>query len=293
MDQMEPMNVRLTDRDILIKGMDFELTFNRINGKFTSYKYEGVELIESSPRMNFWRAPIDNDMYTVKHWREKGLDLVLENIKDVKVKNFENYVDIEVKALLGPANGTWTVDLSYNYLVCGDGQVDISVKGSPKGDLPETFPRIGMNMEIPEIFNRVTWYGKGPGETYVDSQEASYIDIFKARVEDLYMPYVYPQENGNRLDVKWFYLTDERGLGFKLEAEKTLNFSAHYYTIEDLEKAKHLKDLVKRDFISLNIDYKQNGLGSNSCGPKALEKHELKPEDFEFKLRFLPIYTDY
>ena len=101
-------------------------------------------------------------------------------------------------------------------------------------------------------------------------------------------PYVYPQDNGNRTDVKWVSLTDNRGVGFLVTAEDMLNFSAHYYTMEDIEKANHLTDLNKRDFITLNIDYKHHGLGSNSCGPVPLPQHRLEPKDFVFNMRWKP-----
>ena len=291
---MEDLEVEVTVPNINIKGSNFDIVFNQIKGELTSYKYQGVELIKKAPKLNLWRAPIDNDMYTKEEWKKKGLDLVLHSIQDVDVKINKTHVEIEVEALVGPANGTWFIELEYEYDIYGDGTIDLEYEGKPVAynELPETFPRIGLQMEIPEIFSDVEWYGRGPGEAYVDSIDATQFDVYKATVDDLYMPYVYPQENGNRADVKWFYMTDARGLGFKVQAKDSLNFSAHYYTMKDLEDAKHLSDLVKRDFITLNIDYKQNGLGSNSCGPKALEKHELKPEEFEFKMRFSPVYLD-
>lgn len=293
-DNMEDLKVDVGRVNIEVQGSNFAIVFNKIKGELVSYIYQGVELIESAPKLNLWRAPIDNDMYTVKEWKEKGLDLALHNVRKTNVKINKTYVDIDVEVLVGPANGTWNIELDYKYRIYGNGSVDISYKGKPnaKNKLPETFPRIGLQMGIPEILNRVQWYGKGPGEAYIDSKEGTLVDLYKSTVEDLYMPYVFPQENGNRTDVKWFHMVDERGLGFEVEAEKELNFSAHNYTMKDLEEAKHLTDLHERDFITLNIDYRHNGLGSNSCGPRALEKHELKPEEFEFKLRFSPVYLD-
>jgi beta-galactosidase/evolved beta-galactosidase subunit alpha len=111
-------------------------------------------------------------------------------------------------------------------------------------------------------------------------------------VDELYTPYVYPQENGNRSEVKWVTLTDERGMGLFAAGLPQLDFSAHRYTTADLELAKHATDLVKRDFITLNLDYRQNGLGSNSCGPKQLPQHLLTPHEFRFRVRLKAYFKD-
>ena len=111
-------------------------------------------------------------------------------------------------------------------------------------------------------------------------------------VEDLYTPYIFPQENGNRTDVSWVALTNLRGAGLLAVGQPTLDFSAHRFTAADMEKARHTHELVKRDEIILNLDYRQNGLGSASCGPRPWEKYVLKPEEFAFAVMLRPISAD-
>ncbi|TGU99140.1 beta-galactosidase subunit alpha, partial [Mesorhizobium sp. M00.F.Ca.ET.186.01.1.1] len=105
-------------------------------------------------------------------------------------------------------------------------------------------------------------------------------------------PYVFPQENGNRTDTRWMSITDQRGIGLFASGQPTMDFSALRYDTDDLEQAKHVTDLVKRDYVTLHLDYRQNGLGSNSCGPKQSEQHALRPEAFRFQLRLAPFSKD-
>lgn len=163
------------------------------------------------------------------------------------------------------------------------------MKGCPSDFGPNIIPRIGVQLYMPKRFEYVSWYGRGPGESYIDSKEAGKIDIYRVRLDDLYTPYVMPQENGNRTDLRWFSLTDIRGKGILIDSNGPINFSAHWYTIKDLEKARHTYELEKRDFITLNVDYRHHGLGSASCGPGPLPEYTLKLSDFEFIIKFRPL----
>ena len=144
-------------------------------------------------------------------------------------------------------------------------------------------PRIGLKLNINEELSNVSWHGRGPGECYCDSKEANFYGIYEDKVENLYTDYVYPQSNGNRTDVKWVALNEDSGIGFMAKGNK-LEFSASYYTEEDLDEAKHTYELKKRDFITLNLDYEQNGLGSNSCGQAQLPQYRVEPKEFNFNI---------
>ncbi|WP_077369487.1 beta-galactosidase subunit alpha [Anaerosalibacter sp. Marseille-P3206] len=285
---MHSLNVEEDCKFINIEGYNFRLIFNKIKGQICNWNYEGVDILKEGPKLNLWRAPIDNDMYVVKEWRRKGIHQIQHRIDNVETNIDGKQVTVTIKDFVSPPNGDWAVECEYKYNVYGSGDVDMSIKGNPKGKLPESFPKIGLQMKLPIDMSRVKWYGRGPGESYIDSNEASPFGIYCSSVDELYTPYSYPQDNGNRSDVQWVSLADERETGFVVIAEDMLNFSAHYYTTEDLESAKHLSDLNKRDFITLNIDYKNHGLGSNSCGPVPLPQHSLKPNNFVFNIRWKP-----
>jgi beta-galactosidase/evolved beta-galactosidase subunit alpha len=144
-------------------------------------------------------------------------------------------------------------------------------------------------MTLPKQFENVKWDGKGPGEAYVDSRQGNRYGVWSMKVADLYTPYIYPQENGNRHDVKWSTFTNQMGLGLSVLGEPSFDFSAHYYTTKDFEEAEHTYDLQKKDFITLKLDYQQHGIGSASCGPDVLKKYRLNTDRFEFSLGFKPV----
>lgn len=290
--KFERLSVVESASKVLINGINFEYEFDKLEAKISKLVFEGTKVMESGPKFNLWRSPIDNDMYVVDEWKKKGLNNILIRVDNVKVLSEVNFVNLKVQKYISPANGDWAVELQENYMIYGNGDVTLETKGNPKGKLPESFPRIGYEMRLPSNMQNVTWYGRGPGESYVDSKSANLIGLYESNVDDMFTNYVYPQENGNRTDVKWFEMKDERGTGlFFSTDDDVINFSTHNYTKEDIENAKHTSDLIKRDFISLYLDYKHHGLGSNSCGPVPLMEYSLRPEDFRFTVKFRPFYS--
>jgi beta-galactosidase/evolved beta-galactosidase subunit alpha len=149
-------------------------------------------------------------------------------------------------------------------------------------------PRIGLQLAIPQDLDQVSWFGCGPSESYPDSKQAARVGLFRHTVDELYTAYVYPQENGNRSDTRWVAFADLRGHGLLAAGMPLINFSAHRFTTEDLDNAKHTYDLPRRDEITVNLDYVQNGLGSASCGPGVLPQYRLKPEKFAFVVKLRP-----
>jgi beta-galactosidase/evolved beta-galactosidase subunit alpha len=180
----------------------------------------------------------------------------------------------------------------YRYLIEGDGAMTLTVKAEPQGEWPDPLPRIGVELILEDELDHVSWYGFGPGESYIDSKEAGKLGNWEALVEELYTAYVRPQENGNHTGTRWVAFTNPRGEGLVFTGQPTFDFSAHRYTTDDFDKAKHTNELVENDFISLNLDHCQQGLGSASCGPMPLEQHMLHPKAFSFKLKFKPFTAD-
>jgi beta-galactosidase len=137
--------------------------------------------------------------------------------------------------------------------------------------------------------DKVEWFGRGPGEAYRDTHRAARVGRYTSTVDGLQTPYVYPQENGNRLDVCWLALTDPSGPGLRVTGEPTFAFTARRWTSEDLDAARHTIDLVPRDRVYLNLDHAQHGIGSASCGPGVLPRYELRAEPTTFALTFQPL----
>jgi beta-galactosidase len=198
----------------------------------------------------------------------------------------------ELKASFAP-QATTRFDCAYTYTVYGSGDVVVEAHVVPSEGLPP-LPRIGLQMVMPGGYEDFAWYGRGPHESYVDRKQGAEVGVYGGTVDDQYVPYVTPQENGNKTDVRWATLTNEAGRGL-LVAGKTgesgqpwLNVSVHHFTTQDLTEAKHTYELKRRDEVTLNLDYAQGGLGNGSCGPGVLPQYLLEPREVRFSLRLRP-----
>jgi hypothetical protein len=155
-------------------------------------------------------------------------------------------------------------------------------------DLP-ALGRVGVTMTVPEDFSTFTWYGRGPHESYVDRNTGAAVDVYRSTVDDEYVPYVKPQEFGNKTDVRWAALTKADGTGLLAVGMPLLEVSAHRYTARDLAAAQHTYQLRPRHEIVLNLDLAQSGLGSASCGPGVLPAYQLTASGYRYCLRLRPL----
>jgi len=208
------------------------------------------------------------------------------------VAEYQGMSSEELKAAFAPCF-TARFECDYTYTIYGSGDVVLNVHVVPRADLPP-LPRIGLRMTVPGEYNTLTWYGRGPHETYSDRKEGAKMGIYSGTVDDQYVPYITPQENGNKTDVRWAALSDEAGNGLLVVgggadvASPWLNVSAHHLTAEDLTRARHTFELKRREEITLNLDYAQSGLGGASCGPGTLPQYLVEPREVRFSLRLRP-----
>ncbi|MBN2795091.1 MAG: beta-galactosidase subunit alpha [Clostridia bacterium] len=270
--------------ELLISGKHFQVTFDQVTGCFKNYTYKGKVLIEKGPELNFWRAPIDNDMYQIKKWHEKHFHLMHLFNEKFEYEIQEKGLIIRNHFIAGIPNQEWYYKGCYHYFITEDGEIQFKVTGKPHDPnrvMREMIPRIGVHMNINKNLEQVKWFGLGPHETYVDSISSGLFDLYDHHISKMWTDYPYPQENGNRSQVDFMALYDEDH-GIYLKSHQPLNMSVHPYTHEDIEQAKHCNALNPQSFLRWNIDYKQNGLGSNSCGPQQKPEHQLKLIHFEF-----------
>ena len=178
-------------------------------------------------------------------------------------------------------------DCEYTYTIYGSGDVVINTQVVPTGKLPP-LPRVGLQMCLPGEYNNFIWYGRGPHETYSDRKLGARVSLYRGTVDGQYVPYITPQENGNKTDVRWVALTSDSGVGLLAVGMPLLNVSAHHFTTEDFAQATHTYDLKRREDITLNLDYKQSGLGNASCGPGVLPQYLLEPQEISYSVRLRP-----
>jgi beta-galactosidase len=291
---------------IMIAGPDFGMEISGTTGEITSYAYLGAELIQGGPRPNFWRAPTDNDsggrwQERLGIWKAAGPEMVM---KRVDVERLAGHV-VRVEAI-GSLVADEDARYRLIYTVYGNGDVVVESSLWPGGaDLPR-MPRFGIQMELPLEFQSLEWLGRGPHESHWDRKASARVHVFEGLVRDQYHPYVRPQESGNRTDIRWMAFrrsTDGRGLmviadggeGEGLGPYPYLSMSALLYTQDDLDDGpqkdqRHSGELEERDFVSLNVDFRQMGVGGiTSWGPTALPKYSLPYDRYTYRFILRPL----
>ncbi|WP_415379080.1 glycoside hydrolase family 2 TIM barrel-domain containing protein [Halosimplex sp. TS25] len=319
-----PLTAERTDEGIVVAGPEFELAFDDTHGVVDSLTYRGTELVADGPRVDLWRAPTDNDrglpldgqllsrltelsereatlepgqFWTIgfaQLWREYGLDSLQFRTDEVTHEASDDAVEITVTGRLAPPVYDHGFATEQTYTVSGDGSVTVDTRLEPEGDMSvlPSLPRVGLDLTLPGDFETVTWYGRGPGESYADSKRSSLVGRYERDVTDLHTPYVRPQANGNRTDVRWATFTDERGVGLRVTGDSPIDVTAHRYTTADLEAADHVHELPERDEVSVSLDHAHCGLGTGSCGPVTLEQYRVEPDGFEFSVELRPFVAD-
>lgn len=286
------LNVEKEHTTLHVKGANFSLDFNLVNGNLMNIVRDGMQVLSKGPRLTLWRAPISNDMEIIDKLKKVYfLHLEHEVVMNIDYHMEGNILKVEVDTINSTTNSAWHFKTKYVYTVCPSGDILIDVEGTPSGrvDLaPDMLPRIGVSMHLDKSMEHVRYFGMGPGENYADSKEAAQMGLYANTVDGLFTNYVIPQENGNHMGCKWVSMINDRGMGLLASTEGDFNFSASWYEDKDLDDAKHTCDLVKRDYIVFNVDYKQNALGTNSCGQWQLDKYRAKFEDFKLSFRLTP-----
>jgi len=246
------------------------------------------DLEVEGPRLDLWRAPTDNDrglhgeVALEPLWRAVGLHRLQHRVDGVAVEGDR----LVVRTRVAPAATDLGVAATYRWsAVAGGLRLEVSV--APEGDWPCPLPRLGLRMAVPAGLRRVEWFGRGPGEAYADTGRAARVGRFAATVEQLQTPYLRPQENGNRSEVRWAALADGDRVALRLEGEPTFELTVRPWTSEQLDQAGHPTDLHPGDRLWVNLDLAQQGIGSASCGPGVLPAYRLDPAPATLAVRLL------
>jgi Beta-galactosidase/beta-glucuronidase len=290
--ELAALHVQTAETELTVSGTNFRYVFDQSTGELKSWSYNGIELLTLGPRLELWRAPTDNDRPNVAvQWRKAGLHWLQSQTRAVHWQQSadQKAVTLEVQTRIAPPILAWGITTAFTYTITGDGALRIDVQGQPQGHAPRTLPRLGLTLHLPGDFKQATWYGRGPGESYRDTKLANRFGVYSCDVADLSTPYEYPQENGNRTDVNWLTLRNAQGIGIRAKVTPQFNFSAHYYTTWDLERATHPYELPQREDITLHLDYDLHGIGTESCGPGPLPQYELLTGKFHFQVQLKPV----
>ncbi|KAI0517838.1 beta-galactosidase [Xylaria bambusicola] len=303
------LTIHETPALITIKSPIAIWTVSPIHGEIRSFKKNGSELLATSPSVTFYRAQTDNDYpQDGADWKNKFLHLATARTRGSSwgaVDGDDGSFVVQVQQRFAPPVLSWSIDLDITYAFRGNGSVSIRVNGVPKGqNLPRTLPRIGLSFELPSQWagssakKALTWYGRGPGESYVDKKLSQRLGEYSvSSIDELWTDYEYPQEGSNRTDTRWVRFTHGES-GEEVTAQfmdldssdkserKTFDFNASHYRVADVEAAKHPYELrrKKTENVVLRLDAAHHGLGSGSCGPRTRDEYALLTAPFEFEV---------
>jgi beta-galactosidase len=296
--------------NIIIGNDGFSAVFNKANGSLEQITLDGEDMLIQGLVPDFWRAPIDNDFGNNLHqrsrvWRKAGERKSEVNVKWRKRKAF---IEVMAEMTLNDQEGNAIASYSTVYSINDAGEIQVTNSFSKRdSNLPEIV-RMGMNLQMPREYDHMTWFGRGPQESYWDRKTSAFVGKYEGSVADQFWAYLRPQENGNKTDVRWMSITNDAGMGLMFEGEPLINATAHHVIMEDLESPertdgrhragekpvnRHTTDVKFRDLTSINIDYKQMGVGGdNSWGATTHPEYRLTEDAYNYSFVIRPVKAE-
>ena len=277
---------------------DFQVVFDMSTMEIVSYVFKGTEFLAGNIRDNFWRAPTLNDEvdpWALPRWKKAGLQHLSNKTAPDKTQ-MKQWTKMEDGSLCivaskeyRDAQGVLRVIVNSFYRIDGNGNISITNRVEPM-ETVTSFPKIGMQFRMPLDYSHLVWYGKDR-ENYPDRHAAGNMNCYQADALELFEQHVVPQDNGNRSDTRWFALQNDT-IGLFVTMSEPFNFSVYNYDDDNLTAARRINQLEPRDFLTVNVDYKQAPLGTATCGPGVDEKYVLGNQVYEYTVMFCPIDWD-
>ena len=283
--QGDALEVSEDDRYIKIKNNLVNYTYNKLNGLFEEIIYEGRKIITKPVQINIWRAPTDNDIRIKQEWLAAHYDKSITRAYKTEYKTEEDRVTIHSIMSVSAVTIQRILDIDAIWTVRNTGEIYVAMDVKKDKEFPE-LPRFGLRFFLDGCMENVSYYGIGPYESYIDKCRAGRHGLFNVKVEDMHEDYIRPQENGSHADCDYVSV---KGNGKSITAVSPEPFSINVslYTQEELAQKKHNYELEKSGCTVLCLDYKQNGIGSNSCGPLLSDKYKFNEEVFTFRVKLV------
>ena len=294
---------------VTVKSDRFKYIYSKRDCAFKSLMINGEELLKGKMRFNLWRAPTDNDMYVKNQWNGLCVSSSRAFEHSTDVDRQDGYVTIKSDFIMAAPTQFPHYNMTAEWSVFSDGRIELHLNAStgtglafkptPDNEITDTakfakqvidyMPKFGLIMEFNKSYDNIDYFGMGPFDSYCDRHNASYMGKFSNKVANEFVRHIRPQECGNHWNTYWAYLHRADGTGLIVSNEShPFEFSAIPYTPDELCASKHYFELPEYDKTVLSVDYKVSGVGSNSCGPKLLEKYRFNDEEFVFNVSFIP-----
>lgn len=281
-------DVKEDEQSVVVRTGTTKAVFCRQSGTLCELVLDGKRVLRDAtqgvvagPRLGYGRALVDNDRWlqdispeeatngTVSYVAS-GLTQPVYHARPIVVRDGKVHAVVEVS---GSKSAGFTHEATWTFGT--DGSISILNVVTPHGTMPKAVPRLGLSWKLDPSLEKMYYYGRGPCENYIDRKSGSFLREWESTVTDQYEPYVRPQDNGYKCDVRWVAFTDDLGRGVRFSASSLMFVQALHYDVEDMEFSRHRagmtryrKPLERIPEVRLNLDIRQLGLGGASCGPK-------------------------
>ncbi len=305
----ETITTEETDGSLRLYNDNFSITFDSETGQITSWRHHGRELLQKGPSPDYWRAPTDNDFGSRMQennidWKKATLEHMLTGF-DFEADGDNSRIKVVSSYDLGKVNASTRL----TYIIFADGSMDVEKILTPADDNAPDIPRVGLSLQLPREYDQLNWFGRGPFENYRDRNAGAFTGLYQSTAGEQLVPYIRPQENGNKTDVHWGALTDSNGNGLMFVSHRNngpddgLEMTAMPYLTSDLDareaydygpvrlEQKNIAFVGQRDLVRWNIDYGQRGVaGVNSWGALPLEAYRLLPDrEYRYSFSLVPL----
>ena len=279
------MQVLETDRFLTIETEKFTYLYSKLSGLFEQLCLNGEELLAAPMEVNIWRAPTDNDRKMKLEWMAAGYDRSKTRAYDTKWEISGESVIIHSTMSVAAVALQKVLDIETEWKVQSTGEISVNMQVKKDMEFPQ-LPRFGFRLFLKEEYESLKFYGLGPHESYVDKRRSCSHGLYETTVAEQHEDYLRPQENGSHTDCDYVMMETE-GRTFGAVSSRPFTFNVSYYTQEELTEKAHNFELEKSGSTIVCLDYAQNGIGSNSCGPELRKEYRLEEETFAFDMKLL------
>ncbi|MDJ0785648.1 MAG: glycoside hydrolase family 2 TIM barrel-domain containing protein [Myxococcota bacterium] len=279
---------------IRVEGKGFAYVFDGSTGDLEQVERDGVPCLARGESLCLWRAPTDNDTWTREHvthpgfvrWTDLGLEQVSLEEARIRAREPDGRVSVTSRRSFRVGKESAPLEQRTTATVDGSGALLLEHRFVVDAGLPE-LARIGVVLALQPGFEELEWFGRGPHESHSDRKSGAFVGRHSGRVADQYVPYILPQENGNKTDTRWLCLRNAAGEGLLISTARDLfEFTATHFRAEDLAAASHTNELEPRAETVLHLDAAQRGVGTGACGPDVLPAYRVGPGTHRLSLRF-------
>lgn len=280
------LSVERKEQRLIIKNDLIRYVFNYKTGTFESLSYKNTEFLNHPLEYNIWRAPTDNDRYVKTEWEKAGYDHTTVKLYSSQLDQNNEAVTIKTKLSISAPGIQKILDIRTQWTIDADGHISIISDVSKNPALPY-LPRFGFRWFLSNRFNKIKYFGYGPNESYIDKHLSSSLGLYTATIDDMFEDYIRPQENSSHWGSKAVSLSSFEGESLRFLGN-TFSFNVSRYTEEELTCKRHNFELEPCGSTVFCIDYKNSGIGSNSCGPELKKEYQLSDTHFIWQIDIVP-----